>query len=400
MKKNLWMAALVGVALTGCVNEESSPLENQAKALSFAAPVMKTQSRANVLGEIDETAYPTNEDFKVYSWNYSGAFTGWGQNGGPASFFDKDGEIAKHGFSVDGNAKYWNTDKVYYWPDPQYKLMFAAYSPAEFTPKVKSGDNGYVAADGATDVNAKVSYDSKGLNIENFKVQKNSNLQYDLLYSDRNYDRTESNNGNSAVKLQFNHALSSIVFSAQKGTDIKYEITDLKIGGDFIMEGNFSQGITENYNGETQAYSETSTPTWTFPQSPERLGNTDVFEPEFESFEVPLKNPTQFTKGTSALLMIPQDVPTKKNSAEEAYVIVSYTVTQNEKSIDYTTPKIPLSKFTYIDENDGNEVKVIDKWLPGIRYIYRIAFGVNKQIYFEPAVTDWEDHPVAVYTIQ
>lgn len=394
MKKNLWLAALVGVALTGCVSEEVVSVEKQAKVLTFAAPMLKTQSRANVLGEIDDTGYPTNEAFKVYCWNYQGNFNGWETNN-PAPYFDANGEVATHGYSAGDNAKYWNTQGIYYWPDAQYKLMFAAYSPADFTPKVEGTDGEgeiiYTDATGAVTVNAIVTYGKTGLSITDFKVQDNSNLQYDLLYSDRNYDRTEANNGETSVKLKFNHALSSIVFSAQKATDIDYKITDIKVGGSFVMNGNFSQSIVENYDSTTDTYTETSNPTWSHAGTPEKF--TGEFDPIFDSFSVPSSNPAQFTRGTSALLMIPQQVP------DDAYVIVSYSITNNGKTVDYTTPKILLSAFEYTDENDNNAKKPIENWNAGQRYIYRISFGANKHIYFEPSVVDWLDHPTAVYTI-
>ena len=391
MKRNFWLAALVGVALTGCVNEEVVSVENQKEQMTFAS-VMKTQSRANVLGEIDDTAYPTQEDFKVYSWRYQNNFAGW-TSSSPTSYFSVDGDVARHGYSTTGESKYWTTDVVHYWPDAQYKLMFAAYSPADFKPKKANGTDAdgktiFADADDAIDVNATVSYNEKGLNITNFRVQEKSDLQYDLMYSDRNFDRTEANNGNSAVKLTFNHALASIVFSAQKATAIDYKIKDIKIGGSFVMNGNFSQGIVENTTG---TYSETSVPTWTDADS--KIVFDKQFDPEFPEFNVPSTNPAQFTKGTSALLMIPQTVP------DDAYVIVSYTITNNGVEVPYTTPQIKLSEFEYTDEEDNNAKKTIEKWVAGKRYIYRISFGANTQIYFEPTVVDWIDHPTAVYTI-
>ena len=121
MKRNFWLAALVGVALTGCVNEEVVSVENQKEQMTFAS-VMKTQSRANVLGEIDDTAYPTQEDFKVYSWRYQNNFAGW-TSSSPTPYFSVDGDVARHGYSTTGESKYWTTDVVHYWPDAQYKLI-------------------------------------------------------------------------------------------------------------------------------------------------------------------------------------------------------------------------------------------------------------------------------------
>ena len=76
MKRNFWLAALVGVALTGCVNEEVAPEAMQKDVLTFSAPVMATQSRANVMGEITGVKYPQGESFRVFCKIYQDKYAG------------------------------------------------------------------------------------------------------------------------------------------------------------------------------------------------------------------------------------------------------------------------------------------------------------------------------------
>ena len=42
----------------------------------------------------------------------------------------------------------------------------------------------------------------------------------------------------------------------------------------------------------------------------------------------------------------------------------------------------------------------INVWERGKRYVYRIAFGENQRIYFEPSLTDWVQQPTLIYTIK
>lgn len=376
MKKNLWLAALVGVALTGCVNEEVSPEAKQKEVLSFSAPVMATQSRANVMGEINGVKYDANEHFKVFCKSYKNSFKGWNTSDDISHYFNANGETAKSGLTV-GQGNYWATDVVHYWPEVEYNLAFGAYSPAEF---------------GSAASNTQISYTGNGLKLVGFKTEENSNLQYDLMYSSRIYDLNKSEYSNKSVPLVFKHALSSIVFSSQKSsTDVNYEITKLEIVGLFAEEGDFSQGIKETI-GTDNKYVETEAPGW---ENLSYVSQNRTYTPTFTSFQVPVESPKQFTSGTSSLLLIPQSIP------EEAYVKVYYTKTTNPGSANEkklaTSATIKLKDFSY---THNNQTIKVDKWDMGKRYVYRIAFGQNTRIYFEPSTVDWVQEPTLIYTIQ
>lgn len=362
MKRKLFWAALVGVAFTSCVSEDGSPVDGEKKLMRFDAPVFKTQSRANVLGEITGVKYPAEEDFKVYAYSYTGKFAGSGSTLTP--YFNESGEEAtnvKNSDDTPGN--YWQTENVHYWPDAAHNLAFVAYSPADAS--------GTVTHDAET-----------GLNISGFQVQNSSDQQYDLMYSNRIFDRNVSNNGNSAVPLVFNHALTSIVFSATRAeSSPETTITNIVVTGNFATQGDFTQGII----GTTTdgVYSEQNNANWT------SLTNESVsYAPTFTEFKVPIDVPTQFTSGTSAILTIPQNVPA------DAKVAVTYTTKTGSGTLLSNTKEILLKDFVGESSNDP-----VTTWEMGKRYIYRFSFGATTRIYFEPTVTDWVKHETLVYTI-
>ena len=293
MKKSLIIATLVGVALTSCVSESQEyPTPDQ--QLKFEAPMLK-KSRA-VAGEIDGTTYPGTESFKVFCNYYTGNWAGdWA---GTSSYFLETGEAAK---KVDN---YWWTDKTHYWPDTQYNLVFAAYSPA--------------------DAKGTYTQTNDGLNIVGFTPEATVANQYDLMYTTRVFDlNNKKDDANSAVSLVFNHALSSILFAAGQSddrTDVAYDITKIELVGKFSTEGDFTQGITSGTNSSGQ-YTETSNAKWT----PTTTNTVTTYDAGISTYEVQKGSALQFTSGKTAMLLIPQPIPA------EAKVIVTYTKTTYNK---------------------------------------------------------------------
>lgn len=356
MKKFMLLTTVVGLALTSCVNDtEVAPSPNR-PLVSFDSPVMRS-TRAKYQGEIQGTTYPTSEDFTVFCKLHEGDYEGWNTN--TSDYFQTNGDVAKH----DNSNSYWVTTNTYYWPDAGYKLSFAAYSPADLANA------------------AEVTRDATGFNIKNFSVSGISDNHYDLMYTG-----TVANSvyNGQAVPLQFRHAMSSIVFSSSKeNEDVKYEITDLKLLGNLYTEGNFSQNLVENFSA---GYTETESPSWDFTG---RSKASVSYEPTFAAFEVPASAPMIFTENQSAILPIPQEID------ESVVVSISYTKTVNGSTTTEHTANIKLIDF--VDVNDGTTVT--QKWEVGKRYIYRIEFGQNKRIYFNPSVTEWEKGGTYRYTI-
>ena len=356
MKKMLLLAAFVGVAFTSCVNEEiknESPLQ----ALRFDVPVMK-QTRANVKGEINGVHYDKGEDFKIFCKIYKGTFTGWEDTSTDIrDYFSAGGDVAVN----EGNgSQYWSTATTYYWPDAEYSLAFAAYSPAVLTTQPTS-----------------IKHEANGLQIKGFQTEADANEQYDLMYSDRVIDRTKNNNGSSAVPLVFRHALTSIIFSSEKeDNNVDYIIKSATLRGSFVQKADFNQDIDESVNLTNGAAK------WENPAT----ATAANYEPSFTEFHV-TTTPTQFTQGESALLLIPQSVPADAAVTIEYVKISSGVDTEN-------TITIKLADFR---QEGGTEITT---WEMGKRYVYRIAFGQNKKIYFEPKTEDWVQEGTLIYEIQ
>lgn len=358
MKKMLFLAAVSAIALTSCVNEENfEGPKPQAQVMRFDAPVMK-QTRANVMGEIQGHLYDKAEDFKVFCKIYEGPFAGWES---ATDYFKTEGDVATN---EGGESSYWATESEYYWPEAQHNLAFAAYSPAVLTTAPTS-----------------IEHTEEGLQIKGFQTEANANSQYDLMYSDRVINRNRTNNGSGAVPLTFRHALSSIVFSSEKEDDkAQYTIKTATLTGNFIQTADFNQNIATVSDLKGSAL-------WENPAA----ATEATYAPNFTPFDV-TTTPTKFTQGTSALLLIPQNVPA------DAAVTITYTkkVTKGDGTINTTenTAKIKLSDFR---QAGGEEIKA---WEMGKRYIYRISFGQNKKIYFEPKTEDWIEVPTLIYEIQ
>lgn len=365
MKKFMLFATAVGLTLTSCVNDEETTMMGSRSVIAFDAPAMKN-ARANVLGEITGVKYPQGETFKVFSKIYTGNYAGWTTSTGIKNYFAEEGDSAKH------EGGYWATATEYYWPDAGYNLAFAAYSPATLG----------AACNGITDIERT----AEGFQITDFVSESVSDNQYDLMYSHTAYDRNKSNNASAAVSLKFEHALSSIVFSSQKSdANVEYHITHLKVTGTFYTQGDFNQGITSATSGG--AYTENENPDWTLDAT-----SSVNYVPTFTDFQVPSAAPEIFTQGTSAILAIPQDVPTDAN------VHVTYTKTTNGTTTEHIA-EIPLKEFKKATAEGTAVAEGIATWERGKRYVYRIAFGENKRIYFEPSVIDWVQQPTLIYTI-
>ena len=359
MKKMLFLAAVSAIALTSCVNEENfEGPKPQAQVMRFDAPVMK-QTRANVKGEIQGHLYDKAENFKVFCKIYEGPFTGWES---ATDYFKTEGDVAKN---EGGESSYWATESEYYWPEAQHNLAFAAYSPAVLPTAPTS-----------------IEHTENGLQIKGFQTEAEADSLYDLMYSDRILGRNRTNNGSVAVPLIFRHALSSIVFSSEKEDDkAQYTIKTATLTGDFVQKADFNQNITA-------ASDLKGTALW---ENLVEATSSITYSPAFNAFDV-TTTPTKFTEKASALLLIPQDVPAN------AAVTITYTkkVTKSDGTINSTenTATIKLADF----RQAGGEA--ITTWEMGKRYIYRISFGQNKKIYFEPKTEDWVEVPTLIYVIQ
>lgn len=373
MKKFLAFATLASVALVGCVNDEKMEMTSDAQKISFDTPVMSTQTRAIFKGEIGdgdntpgEFAYPGNEQFVVYAKQHAGDIDAW-VNDASKYFWGIDKACITVGQTQEtqnGSPAYtgkWEdvTGTDYYWPkdntEEDYKLSFAAYSPAELN-------------SGAT-----ATYGAEGLTISGFAVDGTVANQYDLMYSGRILNCNYTNNATNGVQIKFNHALSSVVFAAVESDGANtYTINSIEIKGSFYTGGTFKENLID---GKTYTAEDIAKASWT-----DLIGNDVVttYTPVLKKTSVDTES-AEITYGTSALLTIPQAVPT------DAEVTIKYTVKADATGVvtDVNTVTKKLSDFKVGSSGP------ISQWNRSNRYVYLFKFGGTAKIFFKPVVTDW-----------
>ena len=362
MKKVLLFAAAASVAFTSCVKDEPAPKVGASDSkITFEAPLVGATTRANVYGEING-AYPTGEEFKVWGWYHLNDYTTFADATNDWKNYMTDGTGAPLTVTYDGTST-WAPAQDYFWPK-NGKLTFAAYSPA--------------------DAAGTITHTANGLQITNFTIAAVGE-QYDLMYSDRSYNRTLAAQGDeyyddqypdgeavdsyTGVDIVFHHALSSIVFvtgtkTDYQSADVFFKIKKITVSN-VVNTGSFNEGLTDGNNSTTR------TPAWT-------AGTTTASYVAYDNatgFDVP-ENGTTFTEPTGAadLILLPQTF-----TADNATVDIVYTMgTAASGEIEQT------AQFKLMDATNAST------WEPNKRYTYRIIFGLDK-ITFAPIVEPWDD---------
>lgn len=365
MKKLFFIAAIAGAALVSCTKNELAPSVTEQQEITFTAPVIGTLTKAPVPGEIGAGSYSTDEEFNVYAVYHEGEYVS-------ATSTKKymDNVPVAYGSPT---KNYWAPEHVtdgvaYYWPkNTDGMLTFAAYSPSE-----TSGTVGWTAASGFT--------------LSNFVVESSTADQYDLMFSKRTMNKTSSIGGTSydGVDINFEHALSSIVFKAQRegeyvGMTIKlYSITIL----DVYNKGNYTQGLVDDNSNDCQSgYPKWEVATDAVETDYVVFNSTDGVSINAETMSTPL------TAINNPVILLPQLF---KHTLNEVSVQIDYSIKTA------TGDEVPQQKIISLETgNGGGQFKDgtnnIDGWKIGKRYTYTIVFGLET-IYFSPEVeTDWDD---------
>lgn len=357
----MYLAVLAGVALVGCTkNERTTELIDSQKEISFT-PVVANTTKAPQPGEIAAT-YNHDESFKVFGFyceeaDYNPANATVYMNNIKCVY---DGDI-HDGADVGDGA--WKPESIYYWPK-NGKLTFSAYSPADATATT-------IKCDATT-----------GLEIAGFAVDANVAKQYDLLYSDRAYNKTtsigETNPNYDGVDIVFHHALSSIHVNVKSADDYSGAIT---INSVSILNAYFKGTFKENLTAAKETDSR-ATSSWSSPESEIDefiIGNANA---------VLTETPVQY--GTTALLL-PQEFD---HGAKHVKLQVKYTIKNGD---DTTLPQV--STFDLTTEANTGEVggvpSTFTQWVKGYRYTYNITIGLDK-VYFAPSVDVWDDATITV----
>ena len=352
MKKTLLMMAVAaGAMLTGCVkNETANGGAVSGSKISFEAPAVTGITRAALVpGEIG-TGYDEGEHFSVYALYFAdGTYT----NFNAGTLYMDDVETA---YNTGG--QYWDSESVpggqaYYWPK-KGSLTFAAYSPT-----------------GAAN-DCKVTWGAAGFTFTNFTVQSDPAAHYDLLFSERAYNKTQSAASSTTYKggvdITFKHALSSVVFKTKLGDTYEGHTITLKnitLKNTFTT-GTFNQGLDDADGAVTTAAE------WTGQKTENTAGYV-----AFSGAEV-ITSTAAEPAGATRLIVLPQDLAHGTNNVT---IDVTYSIHNGTNEIDQTAtinitdPGYSLTKFEI-----------------GKRYIFTLIIGLDK-ITFSPKVDPWEDVP-------
>lgn len=361
MKKSLLLAVCAITAMASCTKNEIAPDAAQQREIRFTSPVVAPTTKAKA-GIIEKT-YPTEESFNVYAWYCEGDFDS--STAKPYMDSVKVTYNSSIDDETDGSGA-WEPATPYYWPK-NGKLTFSAYSPS----------------DASTDCT--ISCDAaKGLTFTDFTVKETVTDQYDLLYSERAYDKTSSlgttNDTYDGVDIVFNHALSAIVVKAKTAGDYSgaIKIQDIKVSNVY-SKGDFSENLTNGYES-------TQTPSWDNHAAPTTYTLYSV--PQGGAGDDNEGNSTVSTAikqfGTTAILL-PQDL--KHDENDIVTITVKYAIAYGNGEELPQKAEFELCDLTGTE--NGTE-KTITEWEMGKRYIYNITIGLET-IYFAPSVEDWVD---------
>lgn len=351
--KKLVLAALVGVAFTGCVqNEEFAPKPQKEISFEVANKVHSTR-----VGE-----FPTTEEFAANAWVTDGGTT--------KTLFTN--EVVSYGTNLDHDGdnstaplpKYWKTANPYYWP-LEGTVDFICYYPTTVTPNITP----YYAG-------------NDELTYTNYEVAHN----VDVMYADKAV-RYSSNvadyNGFTGVPTLFRHALAKLNFKVQNG---KYDdgvyywkITVKKITASIYKTGSVTlQNKQTPANAVQAVWSLPTNEVWT-PTDPSALVEY-VWDP---TSDVVLNHETVTAFDAKTVYVMPQTLVAGKQT-----ITVDYTVEQRKKvgdtliiSMDYS-PTLDLYSTT------------LEHWQMNKDITYTLSFNPKgEMILFAPAVEEWDPVP-------
>ena len=344
MKKLFLLAALVGVALTGCMKNEVYVPKCETP-ISFEVANYVAQTR---VGAFDYDAFGVN------AWSHDAAAAA----GAEVKMMDNE--------DVSFIGGKWTTATPYYWPI-NGTVDFIAYYPTTVEPEI---DYDYNGADTYT--------------YDNYTV-----TNVDLMYADKaiRYSENVSAFGFTGVPTVFRHALAKVNFQVQNaypaetatGANTTYEIVVDKI----TLNTHHTGSVTLENSGDTAA----SLGTWSVANNvwtPKEGSTTPLIWED----DVNLDDDDVVAYTDKTQYVLPQIL------ADDVTVEVVYTVTQKQNG---TTISVKQYNPAAIKLNTMG----LPSWQMNKNITYTISIiAKSNQILFAPAVEDWVDADGGSVTIQ
>ena len=353
MKNQAYIFAL-SLLLASCTRiTPASPDTGAPREITLAQPLVAPSTKA-FAGEMPLN-YSTDESFGVYALYYpTGNFAGW--NNTPGSMIYIDGAEFSYDSSINDTSEgsgAWSANPGYYWPKGG-QMTFAAWSP-------------YRAKNNCT-----ISYGPTGLQLTNFTTADKGSEQYDLLYSERVYNKADCS-GTSAqydgIDLLFRHALTSLHFTACSSVSTANIRISKIVIYDIYKTGAFNENISK-----TNPSTYSSSPAWTFDGKAKYTEASPLVVYEDNSGTaapvLPLQGSTPLAVGFA--LPIPQNIASAKMK-------VYYNV-----QLGSAEPVPTVSQALVLGSG------TVTLWKIQTRYTYNLILGAQ-QIRFSVNVRGWSD---------
>lgn len=356
MKKFLFLAGVLAIAMTSCNKNEGVLNTPKSESIISFQPLAAVQTKSDPITKYETTT----GDFRVYAWyqatEKAATFTPVNNTttSQPENYTIYMNNVKCHyeDGDKDNNAGTgsWIPEQTYYWPK-NGKLTFSAYYPAD----------------------ANVHVDAiKGITISDYTIDNAAEGQVDLMFSDRVFDRvssteTDDNKDYDGVDIVFNHALAAADFSIKTNAD--YGDAAIKVYGvkivDAFSKGDFAEGYTTGAKNDVlkTGWSGQNTKT-VYTVSSETLIPT-----------------TTAVRAGKTCILLPQEF------SEDVKVVVSYGIKYKDGAADkylLQTAEFPLKGTKDVNGN------AIDGWEMGKWYHYNFTFTLD-EIYFAPSVDNWDE---------
>lgn len=362
--------AAVATVFASCSNEEelANVGKSESNAIRFAGISGLSDTRTTPIGTHNLTS--TNFDVMAFMSSDNALFMGGKHEAGASD----------HGVKIVYKTSAWDyddPDKVAYWPTSG-DVDFYAVSPAI------TDDLVHRFAYDMTSAAKTITYAT----VDEYNTtSRETKTNHDVMYAVAK-GLNKTNNGTTAVQMNFKHILSQVVFKAKTTSSIlEVDVKSVKIHN-FVHSGTFTLPAGE------PAMSNWST-------SPDEA--VSIATVKLNAANVKTNNAVvDLSDMASPLMMIPQQLKkwstysagtavskADADNAKECYLEISMKLKQNDS---YLIGSAAEYKTVYVPFDNGTG------WEPGKRYIYTLIFGggyddqgepILSPIKFEAATVDW-----------
>ena len=365
--------AAVATVFASCSNEEelANVGKSESNAIRFAGISGLSDTRTTPIGTTNLTT--TNFDVMAFMSSDNALFMGGKHELGHSD----------QGVKIVYNTSAWDyadKDQQAYWPTTG-DVDFYAVSPAMTDELVYQGFKYDMTSTLKT-----ITYAT----VDEYKTAAGTN--HDVMYAVAK-GRNKTNNGTTAVQMNFKHILSQVVFKAKTTSSI------LEVDVENVKIHNFVHGGTFTLPEGEPAEKEPTMSNWS--TSPDEA--VSIATVKLNAANVKTNNAVvDLSDMASPLMMIPQQLKkwstysagtavskADADNAKECYLEISMKLKQNDS---YLIGSATEYKTVYVPFDNGTG------WEPGKRYIYTLIFGggyddqgepILSPITFNAATADW-----------